>query len=80
MTRSQRRLLTSIRRWGELSQNAEDEVGCSGAALHAVIRALLARGLIEERTQGDCSFLAITAAGHNALGDYPERFTEVSSD
>jgi hypothetical protein len=67
MTRSQLRLLKSIRRWGELSPDAEGEVGCTGAAFNAVIRALLTRSLIEDRTEGGCSFLAITAAGQEAL-------------
>ena len=67
MTCSQFRLLKSMRRWGELSPDAEGEVGCTGAAFNAVIRALLIRGLIEDRTEGGCSFLAITAAGQAAL-------------
>jgi hypothetical protein len=67
MTRSQSRLLKSIHRWGELSPDAESEVGCTGAAFNAVIRALLTRGLIVDRTEGACSFLAITAAGQAAL-------------
>ena len=67
MTRSQRRLLRHLSHWGELSPDAEGEIGCAGAALDAVIRSAIRRGWAEDRTEHGCSFLAVTVAGRSAL-------------
>lgn len=67
MTRSQRRLLKHLNHWGELSPDAEGEIGCAGAALDAVIRSVIRRGWAEDRTEHSCSFLAVTDAGRDAL-------------
>jgi hypothetical protein len=67
LSKPQRRLLRGLLRWGELSPDAESEVGCTGAAFEAVIAAVQRRGLAEIRTEGGCTFLAVTDCGRAAL-------------
>ncbi len=67
MTRAQRRLLKSLDRWGELSPDAEHEVGCTGAAFDAVVRAVIRKGWAEDRMTGAACYLAVTDTGRVAL-------------
>ena len=69
ISETQLRLLRSIDRWdGDLSPDAEDEIGCRGAAFDAVIGALLYREYI---IVGAWGTYPLTDKGRAAIRDNP---------
>lgn len=77
MSEPQYKLMRIIHKWdGDLSPDAEDEIGCTGAAFDAVLGSCIVRKYLAPLAHGTYE---ITKLGKDVMKDYVQQYRETKA-